>query len=226
VLRREEVEPLEADPNGEQESAARTATLEVPPEAETESREPDSPAVEAPAAAAVEPAAPRAPAPIAPAGAGPIPAPASIAPLPVSPAPRPPQGSVAPQPPAQRRALIAEDSIAARVFLTRMLEREGFAVRAVITATELFDELMDDSWSLLCIDVELPDGRNDEVLEGVVARLGGRVERLPIVALVRDTADVATARAAGVTRTLRKPFDRESLLEILTSLGLSAKDER
>jgi CheY-like chemotaxis protein len=233
VLRRDEVEPLDAAPDGE--PVALTATLDASPAeagAESEPGESQSALSIAPAAeaeAVVENAGHEGPADIEPVEvtrAAPLPAPASITPLPIpQAAPRAPERPPS-RPSVQRRALIAEDSIAARVFLTRMLEREGFAVRAVITATELFDELHDDSWALLCIDVDLPDSRNDDVLEGVVATLGDRVERMPIVALVRDAADVAATRVAGGTRKPLKPFDRESLLEILTSLGLSAKDER
>ena len=78
---------------------------------------------------------------------------------------------------------------------------------------------MDESWSLICVDVELPDGLDQAVLGGVVERLEERRLRTPAVALVRDAADIASARAVGVTRTLRKPFDPAALRELLAFLG-------
>ncbi|MEK7330327.1 MAG: hypothetical protein AAB113_05945, partial [Candidatus Eisenbacteria bacterium] len=42
--------------------------------------------------------------------------------------------------------------------------------------------------------------------------------RSPLVALVRDAADETVARAAGVTATLRKPYEREALERVLARL--------
>jgi CheY-like chemotaxis protein len=126
----------------------------------------------------------------------------------------------------QPRALVAEDSITARIFLTRLLEREGFAVRAVSSAPELFDELVDESWSLICVDVDLPDGADKAVLGAVIERLKGRRSSTPAVALVRDAYDIAFARAVGATRTLSKPFDPAALQELLALLGFGPPKAR
>ena len=119
--------------------------------------------------------------------------------------------------PAGRRVLVAEDSIIAQIFLTRTLEHEGLEVFAVSTAAELFIALTHDTWSLVCVDVELPDARGADLLRELLEH-GPARER--IVALVRDAEDVATARSAGVTRTLYKPFERELVRQILESVGL------
>jgi len=119
--------------------------------------------------------------------------------------------------PGGRRVLVAEDSIIARIFLTRTLEHEGLEVFAVSTAAELFGALAQDTWNLVCVDVELPDGRGADLLRELLDR-GAARER--VVALVRDAEDVATARAAGVTHALHKPFERDRVLLLLESLGL------
>lgn len=119
--------------------------------------------------------------------------------------------------PAGRRVLVAEDSIIAQIFLTRTLEHEGLDVFAVSTASELFDALAQDTWNLVCVDVELPDGRGADLLRLLLERSPARAR---VVALVRDAEDVATARSAGVTRTLHKPFERELVVQMLESLGL------
>lgn len=209
VLRREDVTPLpEPAPRRAPEPMASvpSGSPAGSPATEIVAIEPAAAMAVAPAPEVAEPAAPVAsPAPI-------------VAPAPV---PAPPVPHARP-----RRALIAEDSIAARLFLTRMLERENFEVRAVTTATELFDELVDDAWSLVLVDIELPDGRDEDVFKRVIGTLGLRPTPPPLVALVRDSADVGVARALGVTRTLRKPFDRESLVALLEIVGLLPKGAR
>lgn len=136
------------------------------------------------------------------------PAPTVSGPRPASPrrGPAPPRG----------RALVAEDSIAARIFLTRMLEREGFEVQAVASAADLFHAL-EGAWRLVFVDVELPDAYGPDLLRHVMDGVAGGV---PVVALVRDADDLSTARAAGVTHALRKPFERDELERLLSGLGI------
>lgn len=157
-------------------------------------------------------------------------------PLPAAAMPAPPATPAAPAEPAPRetaapvrgprRVLVAEDSITARIFLARMLEQSGLNVRAVSTATELLDEIVDDGWSLVLLDVDLPDRRDVDVLSDVAARLRSRGLEIPIVALVRDDEDIARAAAAGIHRILYKPFARRELDRMLLSVGLDPGDVR
>jgi CheY-like chemotaxis protein len=156
-------------------------------------------------AAAVEtPAAPEPSAAEAPA--------ASAAAAPETPATEP----VAAAAPA-RTALVAEDSITARYFLTRLLEQRGFAVRAVSTAAEMRHAAR-EPFGFVFADVELPDQRGAAYLAPLVERLSA--VGTSVVALVRDVADTEAARVAGVTHMLRKPFDSDALDRLLHRLGL------
>lgn len=119
-----------------------------------------------------------------------------------------------------RRALVAEDSITARIFLTRMLEQQGFEVVAVDRAAELNTALAGGAWSLVCVDVELPDARGTGLLRSVRDRLP---EGTPLVALARDDQDVAAARVAGVWRTLLKPVEPGALRRLLARVGLAER---
>ena len=116
-----------------------------------------------------------------------------------------------------RNALVAEDSITARIFLARLLARLGFDVSTVDTAAALRAELERGAWSLACVDIELPDEAGTAFLAGLVARHGART---PFLALVRDAEDRAAARRAGIERMLRKPFDHQELEQVLAHLGL------
>jgi CheY-like chemotaxis protein len=122
--------------------------------------------------------------------------------------------------PVPRRALVIDDSIAARIFLARLLEQMGFAVLAVADATELFRVLDASDWSLICVDVELPEARGVELLKAVAGSARVHAAGTPVVALVRDDADVNAANAAGITRSLRKPFERRAVEGLLEKLGL------
>ena len=114
---------------------------------------------------------------------------------------------------APRRALLADDSLTARMFLARMLEQHGFEVTAVSRGAELLAALARGPWSLLCVDVELPDMAGVPLLREVAARA-----RAPLVALVRDRQDLETANAAGISRVLLKPFDPDALTQLVRRL--------
>ncbi|HET7224186.1 MAG TPA: response regulator, partial [Candidatus Eisenbacteria bacterium] len=116
-----------------------------------------------------------------------------------------------------RRALVAEDSITARVFLARMLEQRGFEVDAVDSAASLHAALAHGRHDLACVDVELPDDGGEPFLTRLAGDVAGR--GLVLVALVRDADDADAARRAGVHRTLGKPFDDRALDELLARLG-------
>lgn len=123
--------------------------------------------------------------------------------------------------PALRVALVAEDSITARIFLTRLLEQQGFRVQGVTTAAALRAALRDGSFSIVFADIELPDGRGTELLRPLSVEAFGA--GTPLVALVRDAADSEAARAAGVVHHLRKPYERESLDRLLLRLEIGKR---
>src|SRR5262245_11019042 len=123
-----------------------------------------------------------------------------------------PQAVIAP-----RRALVAEDSIAARIYLVRLLEQQGFLVHTATTATELRAMLTRGPWSLVCADSGLSDVPGVDLLHDLAR--SSTAAGAAIVALVSDAEDDAAARAAGVHATLAKPIDRRALERLLVELG-------
>ena len=195
VLRSEDVEPIE----------------EVEPTAGHAPVVPSRPPLEAEPLAYVAPPRPR---------------PEVVGPAPITPPPAPGRApDSAPGARTLRTALVADDSIMVRVFLTRMLERLGFEVRAIETAAALRAEFERGTWSLACVDVELPDlpavGNQEGAafLAWLVSHYGPHTS---FVALVRDTEDRVAATRAGIERMLRKPFDPAELEQVLRRLGLIA----
>jgi DNA-binding response OmpR family regulator len=138
----------------------------------------------------------------------------------------PPEESSAPQPPPEEtpapapRALVAEDSITACIFLERLLVQRGFAVLTVGNARDLHMTVTRESWDLVLVDVDLPDAPSGSGLVDLAPRRADGTES-PLVALVRDREDAALARAAGVLHVLRKPFERSDLDHVLATLRLT-----
>jgi CheY-like chemotaxis protein len=220
------------------EAPATRPPAEVPaPPAEAPATRPPAevpapPAAVAPPAEvpATSPPAAREPAPRAGSPAVPASAPGAAAPPPAAPPPEvlgeawvTPLGTRrepgSPRPEA-RRALVAEDSFVARVFLTRLLEQRGFEVTGVERAEALMEVIAEGPWQLVCVDVELPDARGEALLGAVLAR---RPAGAVLVALVRDDQDVAVAVKAGIRRSLTKPVDPDALERLFAQAGLPAR---
>ena len=142
-------------------------------------------------------------------------------------APDPGGGGGAPVPAGHaRRALVAEDSFMARIFLIRLLQAQGYNVHAVGTAQELRTALAGDGWALVCVDVELPDARGAAWIREVLESQSAQPEPAVVVALVRDSRDEDDAAAGGVHRTLLKPFSQHGVVAMLERAGLPAAGPR
>jgi len=120
---------------------------------------------------------------------------------------------------APARALVAEDSIIARIFLVRLLEQSGYVVHAVGTGRDLVHAAAQEAWTVVFGDTDLPDAAAGSALTGLAPRRSDGTAA-PVIALVRDGDDVRAAAAAGVTLTLAKPYERTALLALLDRLGV------
>ncbi len=121
--------------------------------------------------------------------------------------------------PAPQRALLVDDSLVARVFLTRLLERRGFIVEQAADAAECWALLPEQEWAVLMIDVALPDARGRQHMADIVAfatQAGG----VPVVALTRDAAEEREALMAGAAASLRKPFESTAVDDLLHLLPM------
>jgi len=132
------------------------------------------------------------------------PAPPAVTPAPEPSAAREP---VAPAPRAAiTRVLVVDDSLVARMELGRVLERHGWEVEWVETAAEMWSVLPENEWSIVFVDVSLPDARGRAHLQTLADRQRTARRRFEVVALTRDANDELLVHDAGITRMLRKPF--------------------
>lgn len=114
-----------------------------------------------------------------------------------------------------RRALVADDSLVARIFLARLLERRGYVVEAVGDGEALWDELRRGPWSLVCADATMPDAHGRAHLERLLDFRAACREPFKLVVLTRDQAEERDATLAGAVLHLRKPFEPGALDELL-----------
>lgn len=159
----------------------------------------------------------------------PAPAPApAVAPAPSvapTPAPAPPIATPAAAPEAERpsrrmslpgrRALVADDSLVARVFLARLLERRGYSVELVGDGLGLWQELGRGPWALVCADVTMPDSHGRPHVERLLDFRAACREPFKLIVLTRDAGEERDATLAGATLHLRKPFDPGALDDLL-----------
>jgi CheY-like chemotaxis protein len=116
----------------------------------------------------------------------------------------------------RRRAVVVEETVVGRIFLQRLLESLGFDVHTAENAHELEQSLGLGPWDLALIDVALPDSPRGEHL--IAARARGDIKA--VVALVRDRRDEQAAIESGVVWSLRRPFERADLMQLLRHTGL------
>ncbi|MCE9627397.1 MAG: response regulator [Candidatus Eisenbacteria bacterium] len=119
---------------------------------------------------------------------------------------------------APRRALIADDSLVARLAIARVLESQGWLVEMVERATDMWKALEEGGYGAVFVDVALPDARGREHLRELVARQLVTAERFELVALPRDTAEEQVVRECGIPRALRKPFAKGAIEALVGAL--------
>jgi CheY-like chemotaxis protein len=75
----------------------------------------------------------------------------------------------------------------------------------------MWSTLPEGGWSIVFVDVSLPDARGRAHLQKLAEQQRGATHRFELVALTRDEADERLVREAGIARALRKPFTSEAM---------------
>ncbi len=110
------------------------------------------------------------------------------------------------------RILVVEDDLDTREFYEDLLIAEGYDVLAASTGQEALAHVAAQPVQGIVLDRRLPDVDGVDLCRLLRQRLGARV---PIIFVTadRDPDLEATARAAGITEFVLKPFDAAALLD-------------
>ena len=134
-----------------------------------------------------------------------------------------PKGAVPSGESGMFRCIIIDDSSVIRTVASRILgSHDGVHVLEAPTGRSGYDICADNMPDLVVIDADLPDQSGVELLEKMCL-LDHRKEATILLLLAEvDLSAIMRAKRAGAAGFLLKPFDRATLLEVLTPL-LDAK---
>jgi DNA-binding NtrC family response regulator len=114
--------------------------------------------------------------------------------------------------------LVVDDEAPIRNFLRRRLEGWGYKVKEASNATDALERMVEDPASILLIDVHMPDQDGFWLAERIHERWSDSV--MIMASAVDDIPSVENSRKLGAVDHLRKPFDRELLLQALRRASL------
>ena len=117
-----------------------------------------------------------------------------------------------PTPPQRTRMLVVEDDLDTREFYENLLALEGYDVLAAGTRQAALAYVATETVQGIVLDRRLPDFDGVELCRLLRQRFGTDV---PIIFVTadRDPELEGTARTAGITDFLLKPFDPADLLD-------------
>ena len=122
--------------------------------------------------------------------------------------------SVSPPPHAEGlTALVADDSMMARVFLSRLLKERGIAVDEAEDGIIAIAHLSARAYDLVFLDVAMPGAGAFEIVEASGAALAARA-----CVLVKDEDERRRAEAFGLAPVLLKPFAEDEVAGAIGAL--------
>ena len=114
--------------------------------------------------------------------------------------------------------LVVDDEAPIRNFLRRRLEGWGHKVKEASSATDALERMVEDPAAILLIDIHMPDHDGVWLAERIHERWSESV--IIMASAVDDIPSVENSRKLGVVDFVRKPFDRELLLQALRRASL------
>ena len=111
-----------------------------------------------------------------------------------------------------KRALVCEDDAAIRTLVTRVVQREGFSVDAVVDGAEALDKIGSDGYDLIIIDLMMPRVSGMEVLRHLREE---RPAHLKHAIVMTAAADAVAAFIEPICTFLPKPFDINRLRNVV-----------
>lgn len=111
--------------------------------------------------------------------------------------------------------LIVDDSTTMRQMLTFTLESAGHEVREAVDADQALEMTAGASFDLVITDVNMPGLNGIELVRRLRQREAFRVKPILVLTTESSAQRKAEGREAGATGWIVKPFDPQTLLQIL-----------
>jgi excisionase family DNA binding protein len=113
---------------------------------------------------------------------------------------------------APAKILVVDDQEEIRVLLTNTLQKNGFSAEAAASGKEALDKISQGEFSLVFLDIQLPDIPGEEVFERAV-------EMSPKLHVIMMTgfstvANLEKILACGPVTVLQKPFKLDQLIHL------------
>jgi two-component system, chemotaxis family, sensor kinase CheA len=121
--------------------------------------------------------------------------------------------------PQKRRALIAEDSMTARMLLKVILVSSGFDVRTAVDGSEALRMIREETPDILLSDVEMPEMNGFELTSAI--RADTNLSELPVILItaLKTRKDKQEGMEAGANAYIEKgKFEPKALLDIINKL--------
>lgn len=120
---------------------------------------------------------------------------------------------------SEKKILLADDESALRFLLAETLEGEGYSMAEAEDGRQAMDRLRHEAYDLAILDYMMPEKTGVEVCEWL--RGSDSPNRgIPVILLTAKALekDKETAKAAGVTSYVVKPFSPLQLIDTVESL--------
>ena len=123
------------------------------------------------------------------------------------------------------KVLVVDDSKTELLFLTDLLQKNGFSVKTAENADDAMRRLEEERPDLILMDVVMP-GQNGFQLTRAIAR-NPQYANVPVVMLSSKDGvfDKARGRMVGSQDYLTKPFTKDQLLQAVQQFGIVQQKE-
>lgn len=127
--------------------------------------------------------------------------------------------SPAEQTPIQMNVLVVDDDKSTREIIRMMLISEGYAVQMAANGTEALRTIQFHDFDLVITDLFMPEKDGIETIR----EIRSKCSEMKIIAISGGAGGVgqeclAITKYLGASATLKKPFDRETLLETIRTV--------
>jgi len=118
------------------------------------------------------------------------------------------------------RILLAEDDNISQTIAVAMLEQNGWQVTAVNNGNEVLDELAEEEYDLVLMDIQMPNLDGFETTRAIRTHPEQRIAQIPIIAMTAHAMrkDRERCLEAGMNGYLSKPIETRIFMEVISKI--------